>query len=115
MIEDYNKLDEIKSENSIVIYGYNKKIIGTPKSYTKTELVPRSERTKCGKSCNVKRSWNELVEKTVTNNNVNSIHNSVLIYKIDEQTELLMSINSGDSYTVFTFTNTRLNNEYIFN
>ena len=30
----------------------------------------------------------------------NAIHNSVLLYKIDTYTELLMAINSGDKYSI---------------
>ena len=111
-IDNYTKFDEIKSNNNIVIYGYSKIISGSQKNYTKTNLVSKSEKTNCGKGCTVKRSWNELVEKTVTNSD-NSIHNNVLIYKIDENTELLMSVNSGDKYTIRT--STKPKNAYIFN
>ena len=98
-IDDYNKLDEIKSFKSIVIYGYSKQINGSPKKYTATNLVSRSESSECGKGCRVSRKWNELVRKTVTTSG-NSIHNNVLIYKIDENTELLMAVNSGDKYSI---------------
>ena len=58
-----------------------------------------AEKTKCGKNCTVSRSWNEIVIKTSTTSG-DSIHNNVLIYKIDENTELLMALNSGDRYSL---------------
>ena len=82
-----------------MIYGYSKQINGSPKKYTATNLVSRSESRECGKGCRVSRKWNELVRKTVTTSG-NSIHNNVLIYKIDENTELLMAVNSGDKYSI---------------
>ena len=82
-----------------MIYGYSKKINGSPKKYTITNLVSRSNSTKCGKRCTVSRSWNELLRKNVTTSG-NSRHNNVLIYKIDENTELLMALNSGDRYSL---------------
>ena len=120
MIDDYTKFDEIKSNNNIVIYGYSKQIIGSPKNYTVTDLVSLREKTKCGKRCTVSRSWNELVVKAVTTSG-NSIHNNVLIYKIDENTELLMAVNSGDKYTINLSTKPKNGNKqsepnaYIFN
>ena len=99
MIDDYSKFDQIKSDKNIVLYGYSKKINGSTKNYTETDLVSRSEKTKCGKLCTVSRSWNELVIKNVTTSG-DSIHNSVLIYKIDENTELLLAVNSGDKYSI---------------
>ena len=120
MIDDYTKFDEIKSNNNIVIYGYSKQIIGSPKNYTVTDLVSLREKTKCGKRCTVSRSWNELVVKAVTTSG-NSIHNNVLIYKIDENTELLMAVNSGDKYTINLSTKPKIGNKqsepnaYIFN
>jgi hypothetical protein len=98
-INDYSRIDEIDSKKSIVIYGYSKKINGSPKKYTITNLVSRSTSTKCGKGCTVSKSWNELIRKNVTTSG-NSRHNNVLIYKIDENTELLMALNSGDRYSL---------------
>ena len=100
IIDDYNKLDEIKSSfKSIVIYGYSKKINGSPKNYDTTRLVSYRESRDCGKGCSVSRSWNELVRNTVISSG-DSIHNNVLIYKIDENTELLLALNSGDKYSI---------------
>ena len=82
-----------------MIYGYSKKINGSPKKYTITNLVSRSKSTSCGKGCTVSKSWNELIRKNVTTSG-NSRHNNVLIYKIDENTELLMALNSGDRYSL---------------
>ena len=98
-IDDYSKFGQIKNDNNIVLYGYSNKIDGSPKNYTVTNLVSRKEKTKCGKNCTVSRSWNEIVIKTSTTSG-DSIHNNVLIYKIDEDTELLMAINSGDKYSI---------------
>jgi len=100
IIDDYNKLDEIKSSfKSIVIYGYSKKINGSPKNYDTTRLVSYRESRDCGKGCSVSRSWNKLVRNTVISSG-DSIHNNVLIYKIDENTELLLALNSGDKYSI---------------
>ena len=100
IIDDYNKLDKIKSSfKSIVIYGYSKQINGSSKNYTTTKLVSHSESSDCGKGCTVSREWNELVRNTVTSSG-NSIHNNVLMYKIDENTELLLALNSGDKYSI---------------
>ena len=98
-IDDHTKINEIKSNKSIVIYGYNKTINESPKNYTVTNLVKRSESVNCGKGCTISRRWNQIVRKTVTTSG-DSIHNNVLIYKIDENTELLMAVNSGDKYSI---------------
>jgi|TARA_B110000263_G_C15301108_1_gene508028 hypothetical protein len=111
MIDDYTKFNNIKSKNNIVIYGYSNQINGSPKNHTVTELVTHSERTYCGKHCNVTRSWNEIVVKNVTTTGISN-HNNVLIYKIDENTELLMAVNSGDKYTINL--STKRKNAYIF-
>ena len=60
---------------------------------------------------NVTRSWNEIVVKNVTTTGISN-HNNVLIYKIDENTELLMAVNSGDKYTINL--STKRKNAYIF-
>ena len=62
-------------------------------------MVKRSESINCGKGCTISRRWNQIVRKTVTTSG-DSIHNNVLIYKIDENTELLMAVNSGDKYSI---------------
>ena len=98
-IDDHTKINEIKSNKSIVIYGYNKTINESPKNYSVTNLVKRSESINCGKGCTISRRWNQIVRKTVTTSG-DSIHNNVLIYKIDENTELLMAVNSGDKYSI---------------
>ena len=98
-IDDHTKINETKSKKSIVIYGYSKTIHGSPKNYAVTNLVKRSESTNCGKGCTISRRWNQIVRRTVTTSG-DSIHNNVLIYKIDENTELLMAVNSGDKYSI---------------
>jgi len=110
MIDDYSKFDQIKSDKNIVLYGYSKKINGSTKNYIVTDLVSRSEKTKCGKRCTVSRSWNELVIKNV-NTSGDSIHNNVLIYKIDEKTELLLAVNSGDKYSLNLSPNSKKGNK----
>ena len=62
-------------------------------------MVKRSESTNCGKGCTISRRWNQIVSKTSTTSG-DSIHNNVLIYKIDGNTELLMAVNSGDKYSI---------------
>ena len=98
-ISDYSKINEIDSKKSIVIYGYSKKINGSPKKYTTTNLISHSTSTKCGKGCTISKSWNELISKNVTTTG-DSMHNNVLIYKIDVNTELLMALNSGNKYSL---------------
>ena len=98
-IDDHSKISEIKSKKSIVIYGYSKTINEPPKNYSVTNLLKRSESTNCGKGCTISRSWNQIVRKNVTNSG-HSVHNNVLIYKIDENTELLMALNSGNKYSI---------------
>ena len=51
MIDDYSKFDQIKNDKNIVLYGYSKKINGSPKNYKVTNFVSRKEETKCGKNC----------------------------------------------------------------
>jgi len=92
-------MNVVKTEKNIVLYGYSKKVQGDTKKYTTTNLVSRNETYDCGKGCSVRRRWNELVVNTVTTPSV-SRNNSVLIYKIDDATELLMAITSGDKYSL---------------
>ena len=98
-IDNHTKINEIKSKKSIMIYGYSKTINESPKNYSVTNLAKRSESVNCGKGCTVSRRWNQIVRKTVTNSG-HSVHNNVLIYKIDENTELLMALNSGDKFSI---------------
>lgn len=98
-VNEFENLNSIKTEKNIVLYGYTKKIRGETKKYTTTNLVSRSQSDDCGKGCTIRRSWNELVVNTVSTPGI-SQHNSVLIYKIDDSTKLLMAINSGDKYSL---------------
>jgi len=98
-VNEFENLNSIKTEKNIVLYGYTKKVRGETKKYTTTNLVSRSQSDDCGKGCTIRRSWNELVVNTVSTPGI-SQHNSVLIYKIDDSTKLLMAINSGDKYSL---------------
>ena len=82
-----------------MLYGYTRKVQGDTKKYTTTNLVNRNQRSDCGKGCTISKSWNELIVKTVTTPSV-SRNNSVLIYKIDDSTELLMAVTSGNKYSL---------------
>ena len=98
-VNSFEDMNVVKTEKNIVLYGYSKKVQGDTKKYTTTNLVSRNETYDCGKGCSVRRRWNELVVNTVTTPSV-SRNNSVLIYKIDDATELLMAITSGDKYSL---------------
>ena len=86
-VYSFEDMNVVKTEKNIVLYGYSKKVQGDTKKYTPTTLDSRNETYDCGKGCSVRRRWNELVVNTVTTPSV-SRNNSVLIYKIDDATEL---------------------------
>ena len=98
-IDQFSNINNIDSKSSIVIYGYKNKVVGSPRNFMVTYLVNKSKTTDCGKRCDRTEEWNELVHKKVIVSG-NAIHNSVLLYKIDTYTELLMAINSGDKYSI---------------
>ena len=98
-VNEFENLNSIKTEKNIVLYGYTRKVQGDTKKYTTTNLVNRNQRSDCGKGCTISKSWNELIVKTVTTPSV-SRNNSVLIYKIDDSTELLMAVTSGNKYSL---------------
>ena len=98
-INSFENMGVVKTEKNIVLYGYTRKVQGDTKKYTTTNLVNRNQRSDCGKGCTISKSWNELIVKTVTTPSV-SRNNSVLIYKIDDSTELLMAVTSGNKYSL---------------
>ena len=98
-INSFEEMDTVNTGNNIVLYGYSKQMTGDKKEYTITNLVNRKETHDCGKGCRVYRRWNELVFNTVTTSGA-ARHDSVLVYKIDESTELLMALTSSDKYSL---------------
>ncbi len=82
-----------------VLFGLNRKVNGRPRSYAVTRLEDRSESGSCGERCNWSRSWNELV-RTTEQTEGTATHASVLLYRIDEGTELVLALSAGERYAL---------------
>ncbi len=102
LLRELANLDQIKQLNPsryIVLFSMKREVRGNPRRYKTTSLEQRSERKSCGKNCSVSRSWNELALKSVSSSG-NSSHSNVLLYRVDEDTELMLALNSGQRYSI---------------
>ena len=98
-ISNFDQLKQIQSSRNFVLFSMERKVDGTPRKYNITRLVSRSESSSCGKNCSYSRQWNELVVKAVSTSGKTK-HESVMLYRIDEGTKLMLALNSGDRYSI---------------
>jgi hypothetical protein len=98
-ISNFDQLKQIQSSRNFVLFSMERKVDGTPRKYNITRLVSRSESSSCGKNCSYSRQWNELVVKAVSTSGKTK-HESVMLYRIDEGTELMLALNSGERYSI---------------
>ena len=82
-----------------VLFGFSREVTGRPRTYPVTRLESRSESGSCGDGCTWSRSWNELVRDTAQTDG-QARHESILLYRIDEETELVLALNAGERYAL---------------
>ena len=93
-IEDFN---QVALGKYYALFGMKREISGNPRKYTVTSLEGRSESGNCGKDCTWRRSWNELVTDTAETNGFSS-HENLMLYRVDEETELVLALSKGQRY-----------------
>ena len=92
--EDFN---QVALGKYYALFGMKREISGSTRKYTVTSLEGRSESGSCGKDCTWRRSWNELVTDTAETNGFSS-HENLMLYRVDEETELVLALSKGQRY-----------------
>ena len=98
-LKGFDEIENIESSNNIVILGYINTSIGDSKNYTYSYLESFTQDIDCGEGCNITRYWNEYKIKTISNP-ANTANYNVLVYKIDEDTELLLALSDGEKISI---------------
>ncbi|MGA1599362.1 MAG: hypothetical protein ACO4AU_09945 [bacterium] len=92
--EDFNQVEPGKY---YALFGMRREVSGSPRTYAVTRLEGRSESGSCGDGCTWSRSWNELIREPAQTEGTSS-HESVMLYRVDEETELVLALSQGQRY-----------------